>query len=58
MVPYPVFFSVFDIETSEGDVPEIEMTSNVETTNNVVDDNVHLRFGLLRLLGPRRRLLD
>ena len=47
----PVFSPVLHVETPEGNVSEVEVASNVEAGNDVVDDDVD--FGFLRRFVDR-----
>ena len=57
--PYPVFSSVLDVETVLSNLPEVEVTPDVEAANDVVDDDVDFLFVVSRHLSDffsRRRL--
>ena len=41
---YPVFSSVLDVEPVLSDVPQVEVASDVEAADDVVDDDVDLFF--------------
>ena len=48
---YPVLLSVLDVEASEGDVAQIQMASNIEAADDVVDHDIDLGLLLLTLVN-------
>lgn len=55
---YPIFSSVLNVESSESDVSEIEVTPDVEAADDVVDDDVDFRLVRFLLLSFDDLLLD